>query len=1050
MLARHQVTQDDLNAGQVVNQATVKGNDPNGDPTPETPSDNPDTPDQPNDPTVVEMTQEPELTLIKRATSEGPYEVGDFIDYELTVRNTGNVTLTDIEVEDNNAVITGGSPVASLAPGKSATVYARHQVTQDDIDAGIVLNQATVTGDDPNGDPIGETSSDDPTTPDQPNDPTLVELTQKPALSLTKRAIDEGPYALGDFIDFELVVRNTGNVTLTNVEVKDGNAVITGGSPIASLAPGKSATVFARHEVTQDDIDAGQVVNQATVTGDDPNGDPIGEMPSDNPDTPDQPNDPTIVELTQKPALSLTKRATDEGPYEVGDFIDYELIVRNTGNVTLTNVTVEDDNAVITGGSPIASLAPGKSATVLARHEVTQSDIDAGIVLNQATVTGEDPNGDPTPEVPSDNPDTPEPNDPTEVDLTQKPALSLTKRATDEGPYAVGDFIDYELTVRNTGNVTLTNIEVEDENAVITGGSPVASLAPGKSATVFARHRVTQDDIDAGNVVNQATARGNDPEGNPIPDVPSDDPQTPEPGDPTVVHMDPKPELTLYKGVTSEGPYEVGDHIRYFNIVVTNTGNVTLTNVTVEDDNAEIISGSPIVVLAPGRSATVMARHVVTQSDIDAGEVINQARVHGDDPDGDRTPDFLSDDPDTPEPGDQTITPVAQTPRIRIDKTADKQLVKQAGERIVYQLQVTNTGNVTLTDVEVRDPLTGFVEQIAQIRPGATHTHTFRTRYTVTNADLVAGKIINTATVMAHDPEGEAVEDETTHEVDVYYREIDAEDDDFGPVNGRKGGNAGNVFDNDEVNHEPLVPEEVILTRVPSNEPSPLELTPDGTVTVTPNTPAGTYTLEYQVCDLINPDNCDVATVTVVVPPAEIEAIDDRVTGVNGYDGTTGVTNVFDNDLLDGVPVVPEEVTLTLISHDPSLKLNPDGTVDVLPGTRGGTYTLEYQICEKLNPDNCSTATVTVTVVNPLKIPNVFTPNGDGRNDVFEIIGIEGFDRIEVTIVNRWGNEVYRNDDYQNDWGGQGLTEGTYYYLITTHLGGSRDVHKGWVLIKRK
>src|SRR5690606_24912254 len=104
----------------------VTGNDPNGDPTPETPSDNPDTPDQPNDPTVVEMTQEPELTLIKRATSEGPYEVGSFIDYELIVSNTGNVTLTDIEVEDGNAVIVGGSPVASLEPGKSATVYARH------------------------------------------------------------------------------------------------------------------------------------------------------------------------------------------------------------------------------------------------------------------------------------------------------------------------------------------------------------------------------------------------------------------------------------------------------------------------------------------------------------------------------------------------------------------------------------------------------------------------------------------------------------------------------------------------------------------------------------------------------------------------------------------------------------------------------------------------------------------------------------------------------------------------------------------------------------
>src|SRR5690606_29008873 len=165
-------------------------------------------------------------------------------------------------------------------------------------------------------------------------------------------------------------------------------------------------------------------------------------------------------------------------------------------------------------------------------------------------------------------------------------------------------------------------------------------------------------------------------------------------------------------GVTSEGPYAMGDYIRYFNMVVTNTGNVTLTNVTVEDDNAEIVSGSPIATLAPGQSATVMARHVVTQADIDAGEVVNQARVWGEDPEGNPTPEFLSDDPTTPEPGDATITPVAQTAAIRIDKTANKQLVKQAGDIIVYQLRVTNTGNVTLTDVEVRDPLTGLVEHI--------------------------------------------------------------------------------------------------------------------------------------------------------------------------------------------------------------------------------------------------------------------------------------------------------------------------------------------------
>src|SRR3546814_7082155 len=119
---------------------------------------------------------------------------------------------------------------------------------------------------------------------------------------------------------------------------------------------------------------------------------------------------------------------------------------------------VTDGNAEITGGSPVASLAPNATATVIARHQVTQADIDAGTVVNQAKVTGEDPEGNPTPEVPSDNPDTPQPNDPTVVELTKMPSLSLTKRVTGEGPYTLGQYINYEIAVRNTGDRKSTRL----------------------------------------------------------------------------------------------------------------------------------------------------------------------------------------------------------------------------------------------------------------------------------------------------------------------------------------------------------------------------------------------------------------------------------------------------------------------------------------------------------------------------------------------------------------------------------------------------------------
>jgi adhesin/invasin len=95
-------------------------------------------------------------------------------------------------------------------------------------------------------------------------------------------------------------------------------------------------------------------------------------------------------------------------------------------------------------------------------------------------------------------------------------------------------------------------------------------------------------------------------------------------------------------------------------------------------------------------------------------------------------------------------------------------------------------------------------------------------------------------------------------------------------------------------------------------------------------------------------------------------------------------------------------------------------------------------------------ATVTVTVLdNPLEIPNVITPNGDQVNDKFVIRGLELYDRVQLSIMNRWGNEVYRSNTYYNEWDGRGLNEGTYFYLLELVKGGKVTKYTGSVLIKR-
>jgi len=97
--------------------------------------------------------------------------------------------------------------------------------------------------------------------------------------------------------------------------------------------------------------------------------------------------------------------------------------------------------------------------------------------------------------------------------------------------------------------------------------------------------------------------------------------------------------------------------------------------------------------------------------------------------------------------------------------------------------------------------------------------------------------------------------------------------------------------------------------------------------------------------------------------------------------------------------------------------------------------------------DNEAIGTVKVIA---LKIPNVFTPNGDGLNDRFEIRGLELYPENRLIIFNRWGNEVYSAKTYTNDWDGANLSEGTYYYIFELRLhSGHWQTFKGFVTLMR-
>jgi len=84
-------------------------------------------------------------------------------------------------------------------------------------------------------------------------------------------------------------------------------------------------------------------------------------------------------------------------------------------------------------------------------------------------------------------------------------------------------------------------------------------------------------------------------------------------------------------------------------------------------------------------------------------------------------------------------------------------------------------------------------------------------------------------------------------------------------------------------------------------------------------------------------------------------------------------------------------------------------------------------------------------------IPNVITPNNDGLNDRFEIKGLNKFISNKITIFNRWGDTLLEKDNYGNDWQGEGLVAGTYFYTLeVVDEDGSDQTFKGWIQIIRE
>ena len=181
--------------------------------------------------------------------------------------------------------------------------------------------------------------------------------------------------------------------------------------------------------------------------------------------------------------------------------------------------------------------------------------------------------------------------------------------------------------------------------------------------------------------------------------------------------------------------------------------------------------------------------------------------------------------------------------------------------------------------------------------------------------------------------------------------------------NGTQGGTTtGTVLTGVKINGNPVNTASVTITwnSLPPNATG----NASGTVTIAPNTPAGTYTISYTVCERLNGNsNCQSVTSQITIGGGSLTATSTNLTHPNGTQGGTTTGTVLTGVKINGNPVNTASVTITWNSLPPNATGNASGTVTIAPNTPAGTYTISYTVCERLNGNsNCQSVTSQITI----------------------------------------------------------------------------------------
>ena len=978
--AIYTIQQSDMDTGKVTNSATTTGTTPAGG----TVTDTSGTTIANNTPTENILIQKSGIALIKTGVVGGTGKVGDAITYTFTVTNTGNTTLSNIIINDalTDSVNLATTP-STLAPNGIGTATATYIIKQSDIDTGQVTNSATATGTTPSGDTVTDTSGTTIT-----NDTaTVTALSPDPKIAVVKVGAVAGTVAVGNAITYGFTVTNTGNTTLANIVINDA---LTGSVNLATtpatLAPNATGTATATYIIKQSDIDAGQVTNSATATGTIPAGGTV----TDTSGTAINNDTATVTTLTPNPAIALVKTGAVGGSGIAGDLITYTFTVTNTGNTTLANIVINDalTGSVNLAVSP-ATLAPNATGTATVAYAIKQSDVNTGTVTNSATVTGTIPAGGTV----TDTSGTAINNDiATVTTLTPSPAIALVKTGAIGGSGIAGDLITYTFTVTNTGNTTLSNIVIND---ALTGSvnlaTTPATLAPNGVGTATVAYAIKQSDVNAGTVTNSATVTGTIPAGGTVTDTSG---TTITNNTPTITTLTSSSSIALVKTAVVGGTIKVGELITY-TFTVTNTGNTTLSNIIINDAlTGSVNSAVSPATLAPNATGTATATYAIKQLDIVAGKVTNSATVTGTTPTNGIVTDISGTNltNDTPTVIIFNINTGISILKDGVYEDKNKDGKANVSDVVNYTFTVTNTGNISLSNITISDNNVSVKGTLNSLTAGASDSVTFTAVYSITNADIVRGYVYNSALVSAITPANITIS---------------------------------------AVSTDP--------TQCPTCPVDPNCLT--CTITAIPQSPSIALVKKAVFDDNNGNGNAEIG-----------ETISYTFTVTNT--GNLPLTNVIVIDALPGIVLTGGPINLAVGATDTTTFMGTYYLTqqDIIKGsvsnqaTVKGTTPSGAEVIDMSDNDSVLQDEPTVLGVEAcsLKVFNAVSPDGDGLNDYLRIQGIECYPKNTVQIFNRWGVKVYEADGYNNNtvaFSGisegrvtvsksEGLPSGTYFYIV--------------------